>query len=301
MKLISARDSRAPAPLSTENRAPAILRAALEVEDAERRRRDPSAAAARSRTRAARRGAALRRCRRRSCRPARSRAAGSAAISSACVALVLDRVELDAELLDLLRARAVRFLNRRRVLALPLRARDLVARRVLLALQPFELGNQRGGARSRAWRSPRAPCRDRGRGCAGRSRTVLDVIANECGIEHATSAIHCIFASPRSPLLRCVRDINRPQSRLPRRRPRHPVSSGHQGAAEGNAAARRQADHSVRRRGGGRVRRRQHHPRHRPRQERDRGSLRRLGRARDRSSKRAASASSSTRSARSRT
>ena len=28
------------------------------------------------------------------------------------------------------------------VLALPLRARDLVARRVLLALQPFELGNQ---------------------------------------------------------------------------------------------------------------------------------------------------------------
>ena len=37
MKLMSARDSRAPAPLSTVKRAPAILRAALEVDDAERR------------------------------------------------------------------------------------------------------------------------------------------------------------------------------------------------------------------------------------------------------------------------
>ena len=37
MKLISARASRAPAPRSTVNRAPAILRAALEIDDAERR------------------------------------------------------------------------------------------------------------------------------------------------------------------------------------------------------------------------------------------------------------------------
>ena len=40
-------------------------------------------------------------------------------------------------------------------------------------------------------------------------------------------------------------------------------------------------DHPVRRRGGGRLGRRQHHPRHRPRQERDRGPLRRLVRTRD--------------------
>ena len=56
-------------------------------------------------------------------------------------ALMLDRVELDAELLDLLCAAAVRFLNRRRVVPLPLGARDLVARRVLLPLQSLELGN----------------------------------------------------------------------------------------------------------------------------------------------------------------
>ena len=37
MKLISARASRAPAPISTEKRAPEIRVAALEVEDAERR------------------------------------------------------------------------------------------------------------------------------------------------------------------------------------------------------------------------------------------------------------------------
>ena len=48
-------------------------------------------------------------------------------------------------------------------------------------------------------------------------------------------------------------------------------------------------------------RHRQHHPGHRPRQERDRGSLRRVGRSSSRFSRRAASASSSRRSARSRT
>ena len=45
-------------------------------------------------------------------------------------------------------------------------------------------------------------------------------------------------------------DRSRPQSRLPRRRPRHPLPAGHQGAAQGNAAAGRQADHPVRRRRG---------------------------------------------------
>ena len=87
---------------------------------------------------------------------------------------------------------------------------------------------------------------------------------------------------PRAVIVRCrSRRACRPQSRVSRRRSRHPLPSRHEGAAEGNAAAGRQADHPVRRRGGGRVGHRQHHPRHRPRQERDRGSLRRLGGARD--------------------
>src|SRR5262245_51028216 len=56
-------------------------------------------------------------------------------------ALMLDRIELRTERLDLLRALAVGFADRRGVLSLPRRARDLVAGRVLLALQPFDLGN----------------------------------------------------------------------------------------------------------------------------------------------------------------
>ncbi len=48
--------------------------------------------------------------------------------------LLLDLIELDLELPDLLRARLVRGENRRRIQALPLGARDLVAGGVLLAL-----------------------------------------------------------------------------------------------------------------------------------------------------------------------
>ncbi len=46
------------------------------------------------------------------------------------------------ELPNLLRPLPVGLEDAARVFALPLRARDFVARRVLLALQPFELGNQ---------------------------------------------------------------------------------------------------------------------------------------------------------------
>ena len=91
------------------------------------------------------------------------------------------------------------------------------------------------------------------------------------------------------------------QSRVSGGRSRHPVPAGNQSAAEGNAAARRQADHPVRRRRSAGRRRRQHHPRHRPRQERDRGSLRRHRSSSRRSSNRAARTSCSPRSAASRT
>ena len=58
------------------------------------------------------------------------------------VPLMLDRFELDAELLDLLLACAARFLDILRVLAHPLRARDFVAGRVLQALQALDLRYQ---------------------------------------------------------------------------------------------------------------------------------------------------------------
>src|SRR6185436_14580254 len=56
-------------------------------------------------------------------------------------ALMLDRIELRFEHLDLVGSEAVGFAHRRRIDSLPRRACDLVARRVLLPLQPFDLGN----------------------------------------------------------------------------------------------------------------------------------------------------------------
>jgi hypothetical protein len=56
-------------------------------------------------------------------------------------ALMLDRIELRFEHLDLLRPQAVGLAHRRRIDALARRARDLVARRVLLPLQPLDLRN----------------------------------------------------------------------------------------------------------------------------------------------------------------
>ncbi len=56
--------------------------------------------------------------------------------------LLLHLIELDAELPNLLRPLTVGVEDGACVFALPLRPRDFVAGRVLLALQPFELGNQ---------------------------------------------------------------------------------------------------------------------------------------------------------------
>ena len=68
-------------------------------------------------------------------------------VISSIDALLLDLIDLDLELADLLRARFVRRENVRGVLALALRARHFVARRVLIALEPFELGDQSAPAR----------------------------------------------------------------------------------------------------------------------------------------------------------
>ena len=60
---------------------------------------------------------------------------------------MLDLIELDLELPNLLTARLAGGKKRRRVLALPLGARDLVAGGVLLPLEAFDLGNQTPAAR----------------------------------------------------------------------------------------------------------------------------------------------------------
>ena len=72
----------------------------------------------------------------------------------------------------------------------------------------------------------------------------------------------------------------RSKGRLPRRRLGHPLPAGHQGAAQGDAAAGRQADHPVRGRGGRRGRDRAGHHRHLQPEAGDRGPLRPLLRAR---------------------
>ena len=115
---------------------------------------------------------------------------------------MFDRIELEAELLDLLRARPVRFLDRRRVVPLPLRLRDLVARRVLLALQTFELGDEPAPRRFE-----RRDVLERLVGIeaavAQAGADLFDVIA-DVGRDRACgpSTAHCTFASHASPLLR---------------------------------------------------------------------------------------------------
>ena len=241
-------------------------------------------------------------------RPARSRAAGSAASSAApCAAARPDRAATSSCLICCA-ARLVGVEDVRRVLALPLRARDLVARGVLLALQSFDLAESAGAGALRASRAARARRPDRGRGCAGRRGRRRCDRGRSAGSSIAKSyTVTAVFRrsdgyDPRTRVT--LRDVHVNTSIRKAVFPaaaRHPLPARDQGAAEGDAAAGRQADHPVRRRRGGRLRRRQHHPGHRPRQERDRGSLRRLGRARNVPRGARQDASSSPRSARSRT
>ena len=115
MKLISARASRAPAPLSTENRAPAILRRRARSRGCRAPGRDPSAPAAEVERRAARRRGAPRRCRRRSC-PTGTLACGrfGSVSSSAGRAGARPRRAGRSSCLICCAARAVGLLNRRR-------------------------------------------------------------------------------------------------------------------------------------------------------------------------------------------
>ncbi len=99
-------------------------------------------------------------------------------------ALLLDRLQLDIERLDLLAALLVRLEDVRDVNALLLGARHLFARRVLLALERFGLLNEappiglRRGQGLQLGRHVEAAV-----GQAGLYR--FNVVANEVGIEHA--------------------------------------------------------------------------------------------------------------------
>src|SRR5436305_1204945 len=99
---------------------------------------------------------------------------------------MLDRIELKAELLDLLRARAIRFLHGPRVVTLTFRTGNLVARRVLLPLQPLEFGNE-----AAARRLERGDLLERLVGIEPARPQALthffDVIANVRRVEHAAS------------------------------------------------------------------------------------------------------------------
>jgi UTP--glucose-1-phosphate uridylyltransferase len=108
------------------------------------------------------------------------------------IALLLDRIQLHAELFDLLPARAIGLLHGRGVESLTLRTRDLVARRVLLALQSFELGDdaaprvfERGNLLERLVGIEPA--------AAEAGANDVDVISNKCGIEHAVAIVRYDF------------------------------------------------------------------------------------------------------------
>ena len=180
---MSARERRAPAPLEHREARAGDARAALEVDDAERGAEIPV------RQRLEVEGARLAVAphldvvgRALADRHRLVRQVGQR--EQRLVPLILRRVELNAELLDLLGARAVRLLDLRRVASQPLGPRDLVARRVLLPLQPLELGDQppaggfeRGDLFERLVRVEAAAAQER--------PNRLDVVADIAGIEHA--------------------------------------------------------------------------------------------------------------------
>jgi hypothetical protein len=98
---------------------------------------------------------------------------------------MLDGIELDAELLDLRRPLAVSLLDLRDVLPLALRARHFVAGGILVAFQPFDLGENPSAAGLErrqffelSFEVEAAPCK------AGADR--VEVVAEQSRIEHST-------------------------------------------------------------------------------------------------------------------
>ena len=113
-------------------------------------------------------------------------------------ALVLDLIELDLELPDLLRARLVRGEDVARVLALTLRACDLVAGRVLLPLQPFDFRDQAPPPRFERRELLEVGVRLQP-AVLQRRADVVEVFADVGSIEHGLNPI----PDPRRPEVRC--------------------------------------------------------------------------------------------------
>ena len=250
--------AREPRAAAEQHRKPRArhARRALEVENAERRAELPVRLRRERERAAACPTSGLRRCRPTTSPPARSRAADSAA-SAARVAPLLDLAELGLELLDPA-ARALCSPRRSRSGPRPaFFARATASPAAFCSRFRFSTSgiSRRRSASSAASSAssfdgsiPRA---------RSRASTSWQVIPHVAGIEHPVM----LWPEDRGDRTEERRydpadEVTRAQSRLPRGRARHPVPAGHQGAAEGDAAARRQADHPVRRRGGRRVGRR---------------------------------------------
>ena len=146
MKLISARASRAPAPTSTVNLAPAILvpRSKSITPSAGPRSQCACGVNENSRGVPERRTSTLSAA----LFPTGTDACGTLGMASSPRLRRCSIVSSSTlELLDLLRALPVGLLDLRRIQPLSLRARHLVARRVLLALQALELRQQSPASR----------------------------------------------------------------------------------------------------------------------------------------------------------
>src|SRR5207244_2387333 len=116
----------------------------------------------------------------------------------AAVAPLLHRLELDLELFDPPRALATRFMNLRDVQTLPSRARDLVTRGVLFALETFELGQQAAAARFE-----RRELIQLGRHVEAAflqtSANGVELVSEECRIHHNQCALRIAARLARSP------------------------------------------------------------------------------------------------------
>ena len=219
------------------------------------------------------------------------------------VALMLDRVSCTPSCLICCARVRLASMRRSRVLALTFgAARSRRPRCSAGRLRPFVLANQRGGAARFERRDVgEAPCRRRARGSRSLMRDLVGVISNEdrgpacrLGIDSTCARTQVCYDSSR--------DAIRSQSRLSRRlvsalasfrrpRPSPRRCSRSSTSRSFSTASKKRSARAID----------EHHPRHGPRQERDRGSLRRVGRARDVSRGARQARLSSPKSARSRT
>ena len=224
MKLISARSSRAPGAHQHREARARHLRRPLEVEDPERGADVPVRLRLEVERRGARRDGAPRRCPRRSAPTGTRRVREVRYGHQQVVALLLDVFERRFELLDLLSARLVRGEHVRRIEPLLLRARDFLARRVLLALQISRLRGSARGASRRARRTARGSAVGVEAAVRQAGSHFVDVVAHIGGVEHgALNPIPGHREAELGSIAVTMPQKLRPQGRVPRRGSWHPL------------------------------------------------------------------------------